>query len=136
NGEPFLEEPPLFYWLQAALYWIAGAPSAVAARVPATAGAVLGVLVTIALARAVGVNAGIAALVVATAPEYWWMARTGTPDTANAAMTGLALVALYAAWRSGSGAMLAVAVVASILAFWLKSLLGVGLAAVTVLAFV
>src|SRR5207249_4685809 len=77
NGEPFLEEPPLFYWMQAVLYRLTGGPSAAAARIPAAAGALVGVLVTVVLARAVGVNAGIAALVLATAPEYWWMARTG-----------------------------------------------------------
>ena len=32
NGQPFLEEPPLFYWLQAASYRIGGVPSAVTAR--------------------------------------------------------------------------------------------------------
>jgi 4-amino-4-deoxy-L-arabinose transferase-like glycosyltransferase len=135
NGRPFLEEPPLFYWAQATVYAITSGPSALAARVPATAAAILGVLVTAALAQAVGASAAIAALVVATAPEYWWMARTGTPDTANAAATGLALLAFLAAWRSGSGAMLALAVVAGAIAFWLKSLLGVGLAAMTALIF-
>src|SRR5262249_2024144 len=99
------------------------------------AGAMLGVLVAAALARAVGVSAGIAGLVLATAPEYWWMARTGTPDTANASMAGLALVALYGAWRSGSTALLGVAVGAGVVAFWLKGLLGVGLGAGTALAF-
>ena len=68
NGTPFLEEPPLFYWLQAGPYRLAGGPSAAAARWPATVAAALGVLVTMALARAVGVSAGIAALILATAP--------------------------------------------------------------------
>src|SRR5437660_1353322 len=77
NGTPFLEEPPLFYWLQAGAYRLAGGPSAAAARWPATVAAVLGVLVTMLLARAVGASAGIAALILATAPEYWWMGRSG-----------------------------------------------------------
>jgi len=135
NGRPFLEEPPLFYWLQAGLYRVAGGPSAVAARIPAAAGGILGIVLTIVLARAVGANAGVAALVLATAPEWWWMARTATPDTANAAATTGALVALYAARESGSGAMLALAVVAAAVAFWLKSFLGIGLAVATAVAF-
>src|SRR2546428_9072397 len=82
---PSWESPPLFYWFQAGAFAAAGEPSAAAARWPAALAAGLGVLVTIALARAVGASAGIAALVLATAPEYWWMARSGTPDIAAAA---------------------------------------------------
>jgi 4-amino-4-deoxy-L-arabinose transferase-like glycosyltransferase len=136
NGEPFLEEPPLFYWLQAGAYRIAGAPSAAVARLPAVAGAILGVLVTVALAHALGANAVIAALVLATAPEYWWMARTATPDTTNAATTALALLAFYLAWRSERAAWLVLAAVAGGTAFWLKSLLGPGLAVATATVFV
>src|SRR5256886_1250176 len=135
NGTPFLEEPPLFYWLQAGAYRLAGGPSAAAARWPATVAAVLGVLVTIALARAVGASAGIAALILATAPEYWWMARSGTPDTAAASATALALTLFFLAWRSGRRSLLAAAAVAAGAAFWLKSLLGVGLASITIAAF-
>ncbi len=135
NGTPFLEEPPLFYWLQAGAYRLAGGPSAAAARWPATVAAVLGVLVTMALARAVGASAGIAGLILATAPEYWWMARSGTPDTAAASATALALTLFFLAWRSGRRSLLAVAAVAAGTAFWLKSLLGVGLASITVAAF-
>ncbi|TMB19906.1 MAG: hypothetical protein E6J59_10525 [Deltaproteobacteria bacterium] len=135
NGTPFLEEPPLFYWLQAGAYRLAGGPSAAAARWPATVAAVLGVLVTMALARAVGASAGIAALILATAPEYWWMARSGTPDTAAASATALALTLFFLAWRSGRRSLLVAAAVTAGTAFWLKSLLGVGLASITIAAF-
>ena len=128
NGRPFLEEPPLFNWLQAAAYRVAGAPSAAAARLPAVLGAIGGVLATGLVARALGASPGIAAIVLATAPEYWWMARQATPDTANAAMTTLALGLFFLAWRSGRGWLLAGAVAAAGTAFWLKSFLGVGLA--------
>src|SRR5207247_10615736 len=100
NGTPFLEEPPLFYWLQAGAYRLAGGPSAAAARWPATVAAVLGVLVTMALARAVGASAGIAALILATAPEYWWLARSGTHDTAAASATALAVPRFFLPCRS------------------------------------
>jgi 4-amino-4-deoxy-L-arabinose transferase-like glycosyltransferase len=136
NGRPFLEEPPLFYWLQAAAYGMAGTPSATAARVPAAIGAILCVLVAAALARAAGASAALAAIVIATAPELWWMARAGTPDTLNAAATGMALVAFLRAHRSGSGRALAAAVAAAVVAFWTKSFLGVGLALLVCGAFV
>src|SRR2546428_3124557 len=135
NGTPFLEEPPLFYWLQVGAFRLAGGPSAAAARWPATVAAVLGVLVTMALARAVGASAGIAGLILATAPEYWWMARSGTPDTAAASATALALTFFLLAWHSGRRSLLAAAAVAAGTAFWLKSLLGVGLASITIAAF-
>ena len=133
NGAPFLEEPPLFYWLQAGVYRLAGMPSASGARLPAAAAAICGVSVTALLARAAGASAPLAALVLASAPEWWWMARSGTPDTANAAAAALALLAFFHAWRSGRGGMLAVAAAAA--AFWLKSLLGVGLLLLTAGAF-
>jgi len=136
NGVPFLEEPPLFYWMQAAVYRAQGAPSTVAARVPAAVAAGLGVVVTTLLARSVGASAALAALVLASAPEWWWMARSATPDTANATATAAALLAFFHAWRRGSVAMLALAVVAAAAAFWLKSFLGVGLAVATASAFV
>src|SRR2546428_10407535 len=135
TGTPFWGEPPLFYWFQAGAYRLAGGPSAAAARWPATVAAVLGVLVTMLLARAVGASAGIAALILATAPEYWWMARSGPPDTAAASATALALTLFFLAWRSGRRSLLAAAAVAAGTAFWLKSLLGVGLASLTVAAF-
>src|SRR2546425_7372192 len=135
NGNPFLEEPPLFYWFQAGAFAAAGEPSAAAARWPAALTAGLGVLVTIVLARAVGASAGIAALVLATAPEYWWMARSGTPDIAAAAATALSLTFFFSAWKSGRVGLLAAAAAAAGVAFWLKSFLGVGLATLTVVTF-
>src|SRR5438093_1563929 len=88
-----------------------------------------------ALARAVGASAGIAGLILATAPEYWWMARSGTPDTAAASATALALTLFFLAWRSGRRSLLGAAAVSAGTAFWLKSLLGVGLASITIAAF-
>ena len=135
NGVPFLEEPPLFYWMQAAAYRAHGAPSTVAARIPATIAAGLGVAVTALLARSVGTSAALAALVLATAPEWWWMARSATPDTANATATAAALLAFFHAWRRGGVVLLAAAVLAAAAAFWLKSLLGIGLAVASAAVF-
>ncbi len=135
NGRPFIEEPPLFYWLQAGTYRLSGGPSAAAARWPSAISAALGVVVTAVFARAVGGSSGIAALVLVTAPEYWWMARSGTPDTAATTATALALTLFLLAWKTGRGVLLAGAVAAAGVAFWLKSFLGPGLALLTALVF-
>jgi 4-amino-4-deoxy-L-arabinose transferase-like glycosyltransferase len=131
DGQPFLEEPPLFYWLQLGAFRLAGAPSTVAARLPAAAAAIAGVLATAAVAHRLGVSPLLALLVLATAPEYWWMARSATPDTAAAAATTVALGFFLAAWQSGRRAPLVAAVAACGVAFWCKSLLPVGLVIVT-----
>jgi len=136
NGRPFLEEPPLFYWLQAAAYRVAGGPSAVAARIPAALSAVAVLPAAIILGRLAGASVGLTVLALCTAPEFWWMARSGTPDTALAATTSLALVLFLLAWRSGRASLLAAATICAAVAFWLKSLLGVGLATLTVATFV
>ena len=135
NGEPFIEEPPLFYWLQAGTFHLSDGLSAAAARFPAATSAALGALVTAILARLLHGSGGIAALVLVTAPEYWWMARSGTPDTAATAATALALTLFFLTWKTGRRAALAGAVAAAGVAFWLKSLLGPGLAVLTVLSF-
>jgi 4-amino-4-deoxy-L-arabinose transferase-like glycosyltransferase len=135
NGKPFLEEPPLFYWMQAAIFRVAGEATTALARVPAVAGAILGTVATGFLAQWLGTGVALAAVVVATAPEYWWMARNATPDSTAAAATTLALALFFVAWRSGSRASAAAAVAALGLAFWAKSFLPVGLAVVTAVVF-
>jgi len=131
-GRPFLEEPPLLYWLQAAAFRLAGRPSTRAARLPSALAGVIGVLATGILARRLRVEPLIAMLVLATAPEYWWMARSATPDMAATAATTVALTAFVASWQTGSRAALAVTVLGLGAAFWLKGLLPVGLAVLAV----
>jgi 4-amino-4-deoxy-L-arabinose transferase-like glycosyltransferase len=130
NGEPFLEEPPLFYWMQAIVFRVAGDASTALARVPAVAGAVAGAIATAGLARGLGADPLLATVVLATAPEFWWMARNATPDTTAAAATTVALTLFFLAWRSGSRMYAAASVLALGLAFWSKSFLPVGLAGV------
>jgi len=77
NGEPFLEKPPLFYWLVVAACRAAGGPSEAAARaVPAIAG-FLCLLVTWNMARRLfgGETALLAALILLTGFESFWIAR-------------------------------------------------------------
>jgi 4-amino-4-deoxy-L-arabinose transferase-like glycosyltransferase len=76
-GEPFLEKPPLFYWLVVTAYRLAGGPSEAAARiVPAIAG-FLCLFVTFAMARRLfgASTALLAALVLLTCFESFWLAR-------------------------------------------------------------
>jgi len=136
NGRPFVEEPPLFYWLQGSLYRLVGAPSTVAARVPAATAAIAGVVVTAALAARLGASPVLAALVLASVPEYWWMARSATPDTTATLGTTLGLAGFFVAWRSGRRAPLVATAGAIGLAFACKSLLPVGLAVLAAGAFV
>ena len=77
DGEPFLEKPPLFYWLVVGAYRAAGGPSEAAARaVPAIAG-LLCLFVTFAMARRLfGSEAALlAALILLTGFESFWIAR-------------------------------------------------------------
>lgn len=77
DGEPFLEKPPLFYWLVVTAYRVAGGPSEAAARVvPAIAG-FLCLFVTFALARRLfgEGTALLAALILLTGFESFWLAR-------------------------------------------------------------
>ena len=136
NGRPFIEEPPLFYWFQAGAYRLAGDASTAAARLPSAAAAIVGTLVTAAVALRLGARPLFAVLVLTTAPEYWWMARSATPDTAAAAATALALGLFFVAWQSGRRGLLAAAVGAVGVAFGCKSFLPVALAVLTMLAFV
>jgi 4-amino-4-deoxy-L-arabinose transferase-like glycosyltransferase len=127
NVKPFLEEPPLFYWMQAIGFRLAGGPSTGMARVPAAAAAIVGVLVAAQLGAVLGAEAGLVAIVLATSPEWWWMARSATPDAAAAAAVVLSLALFFRAWRDGRRTMLAGSAVALGVAFWCKSFLPVGL---------
>ena len=91
---------------------------------------------TAAVALRLGARPLLAVLVLTTAPEYWWMARSATPDTAAAAATALALGLFFVAWQSGRRGLLAAAVGAVGVAFGCKSFLPVALAVLTMLAFV
>jgi len=97
NTEPFLEKPPLFYWLVSSAYRIAGGPGETPGRVvPAVAG-ILTVLLTFILARAlVGeATAMLAALVLLTSFEFFYIARRTMIDMPLTLATTAACVGLY-----------------------------------------
>ena len=97
NGEPFLEKPPLFYWLVVGAYRAAGGPSEAAARaVPAIAG-LLCLLVTWRMARRMlGEETGLlAALILLTGFESFWIARRTLIDMPMTLAILLAIDALH-----------------------------------------
>jgi 4-amino-4-deoxy-L-arabinose transferase-like glycosyltransferase len=140
NGEPFLEKPPLHYWLVMTAFRAAGGPSETAARaVPAMAG-ILGVVLTWLFGRRlVGETAAaVGALVLATSFEYWWIARRCMIDVPLTLMVLVSCGALYLGMeerRRGRAGWLAVGYAAAAAAVLLKGLVGLGVPMVAVVAF-
>jgi 4-amino-4-deoxy-L-arabinose transferase-like glycosyltransferase len=134
NGEPFLEKPPLFHWLVASAYRLAGGPSEFAARlVPAIAG-VLSVLLTYLFGRGIVGERGaaLAAIVLLTAFEFWWLSRRCLIDTPMALMVLLACGALHrGAVNGGRGraAWLLAGYLAAGAAVLFKGIIGAGMPA-------
>lgn len=133
NGGPFLEKPPLYYWLAAGSYRVFGV-SPFAARLPAALLALLAVGLTAALgARAWGARAGwLAGMALATCLQMAIIGRMGLMDAPLTTLTVVA-VAAYASWRGRPRLALAAAFGLCVgLAVLLKG--GAGLAAVGVVA--
>jgi 4-amino-4-deoxy-L-arabinose transferase-like glycosyltransferase len=98
-----LQKPPLYYWLVAGLARCGERPvDAWAVRLPAAVAGLGGVLVVYFLLwwRGRPIAGLVAALVLATAVHYTWLARVGRIDMPLTLTTSLALGALYLASRS------------------------------------
>lgn len=74
NGEPFLEKPPLFYWLTAISYKIFGDKEFSARFISALAG----VGTTLLVYKFSGITS---ALILLSIPAFLWRARTGNLDS-------------------------------------------------------
>ncbi|GMV99833.1 MAG: hypothetical protein AMXMBFR84_09720 [Candidatus Hydrogenedentota bacterium] len=98
NGQPYMEKPPLFFWLIALASLPFGDVSEFTARVPSIAAALITLYFTFQLAaRMAGTRAALMATVVLmTAARFWWQARTAQIDMV---LTACLMVALYAFWR-------------------------------------
>jgi 4-amino-4-deoxy-L-arabinose transferase-like glycosyltransferase len=127
NGQPFIEKPPLYYWMTALAFRIAGGPN-------------------VAAARAVSGLAGLLTLAVL----FLWVSRARSFDTAAVSTvllaTGVAFVtsvhwvridallllfctiSIWAAWervgRAGGPRFLALFYAGLVLALWTKGLIG------------
>lgn len=108
NGGPFLEKPPLLYWLAAASFRVLGAHP-FAARLPAALLAILTVVLTVRIgARAWGRRAGLlAGIALATSLQMVLIGRMGIMDVPLTCLTVLALLA-YERWRTRPGIMVTI----------------------------
>jgi len=99
NALPFLEKPPLYYWLAGLCYRAVGV-SPFGARLPAALMAILTVLLTARIgARAWGPRAGmLAGLALAASLQMAMIGRMGIMDAPLTCLTVLALLA-YERWR-------------------------------------
>jgi 4-amino-4-deoxy-L-arabinose transferase-like glycosyltransferase len=105
-GVPFLEKPPLSYWMSAATITAFG-DSAGAARLPNLLYAVIGALALFALARALTADANaalIATLIAGSALTAWRVAVWLAPDAGLLAASTLALSGAWLGYRAPPGA--------------------------------
>jgi 4-amino-4-deoxy-L-arabinose transferase-like glycosyltransferase len=132
NGKPFLEHPPLFYWMAAGAMDLCGGPSDFAAKAPAALFGVVAVLATwLAAETLLGAGGGwLAALLLLGMPYVVLKFRTGIGDTGLAAFTTLSLALFFRSHARKSWALAAAAGLAAGLAFMCKGLLGFGIPAV------
>src|SRR5262245_7026297 len=141
NGEPFLEKPPLFYWLVSAAYGVAGGPAETPGRaVPADAG-LLTVLLTFILARALfgETTAFLAALVLLTSFQFFYIARRTMIDMPLTLATTAACVGLHrglAGSGKGRRAWLLIGYAALAAALMFKGIVGAGIPGLAVVGWI
>lgn len=82
NGRPYVDKPPLFFWLAAAASLPGGAVNELTLRLPSNFAAILCVVALFYLGRAMyGRRTGaLAAIVLATSQDYFMEARWAHPD--------------------------------------------------------
>ncbi len=102
NYVPYVEKPPLLYWLTAAHFRILG-ETEFAARLISARSAVLGVLVTMLFTMRVfdRRRAMLASAILVTSPLYAVMAQVLTTDMLLATLVTIALFAFFLHWRDG-----------------------------------
>jgi 4-amino-4-deoxy-L-arabinose transferase-like glycosyltransferase len=115
NGRPWLEKPPLYYWLAAMASKARGRVDEIAVRLPANAAALVLVLCLFAFGRALyGRRAGaLAGLALLTTEDFLIEARWARPDMLLALFLTVATYCLWealepdAGWAWGAGFFLA-----------------------------
>src|SRR5207302_1928915 len=104
-GTPFLEKPPLSYWMSGAAIWLFG-DSAAAARVPNLLYAAITALAVGALALAMQTDAPsalLAALIAASALTAFRASSWLAPDACLLAGSALALLGAWRGYRASAG---------------------------------
>jgi 4-amino-4-deoxy-L-arabinose transferase-like glycosyltransferase len=122
DGRPWLEKPPLYFWLAAATSIAAGEVNELTVRLPGNAAAVLCSVVVFLLGRELwGRRAGaLAAIVLLTTEDFVVESRWARPDMLLALLMTVAALAAWCALRSSFRT-------AWLLAFWVA----LGLAVLT-----
>ncbi|OAI45315.1 hypothetical protein AYO44_02620 [Planctomycetaceae bacterium SCGC AG-212-F19] len=137
DGHPELQKPPLYYWLVALIaQQQGGMVDAWAVRLPAAVAALAGVLLLFGLLASRGrpVAGLVAALVLATAVHYTWLARVGRIDMPLALTVSVVVVCFYLA-PSGGFALRLLGYFAIAAAVMLKGPIGVILPGAVLIAF-
>lgn len=98
NGMPYLEKPPLLFWLIALVSLPFGGVTELSARIPSIASAIATVLLTYALARRLyGRRVALwSAVLLMTGARFWWQARTAQIDML---LTACLMLSLFAFWQ-------------------------------------
>lgn len=105
NGLPFLEKPPLYYWIASLGFTLLG-ENTYATRLPAALAAIGGVLLVYILGRKMGfspLSSFVCALVLATSAEYWSLGRRCLTDMMLCLFIAAAMVCFFQATRSPKG---------------------------------
>ena len=130
-GQIYPDKPPLYFWATAGVAELRGGRlDEVSARLPAVAGALATLALTLALGDALfGARVGlVGATVLATSGLFFWYARQGHPDQFLIASVTLACLGLWRSFTAGPGsrrtAWVALAYAAMALGVMSKGLLG------------
>ncbi len=101
NNQIYPDKPPVFFWLIALSYAVSGEVNSFAARFPSALAGVLGVFLTYLIGRRLkSPRAGfIAALVLATTVEYFWLGRRVNLDMTLTCFILGALFFLYKGYQ-------------------------------------
>jgi len=99
HGEPWFEKPVLYYWMAAAAFKAMGV-SELAARLPSAVAALLGVVAVFLVGKHwVSTRCGLAAaLILASSPMYFVLARAASTDMLLTSALTLSLACIYFAW--------------------------------------
>ena len=100
NHQVYPDKPPVFFWLIACAYKVAGTNS-LAARLPSALAAIAGIMLTYVLGSKIyGSRAGfISALILSTTVEYFWLGRRANIDMTLTLFIVSALYFFYKGYR-------------------------------------
>ncbi len=108
NGRPFLEKPPLYYWIASPVLRLLG-ESTYSAKIPSALAAIAGVVLIFILGQKMGFSpstAFVSAWVLATSAEYWNLGRQSMIDMTLCFFIAGVMLCFFQASRFGTGGIL------------------------------